>query len=265
MERRVAVHARADRKEVRWLVAIALLVGAPAANAAPKGAAAKAAFDKGVAAYTQGDWAGASEALGKSFELEADVETLFAWAQTERKLEHCDKATELYGKLLQIDMPAENKSVVQAKLEECKQILAQAPKPEPIVTAPPKADPVASQPEPSPARPAGDQPRAWWKDPVGGALVGVGVVGLGVGGVFLVQARSADKDKASATTYGEFQRLEDRASSRGKLGVIGLVGGGVLVGAGIVWYATHGQGKHSAQVTGWLAPDGGGVVALGAF
>lgn len=264
MERRVAVHARAHRKEVRWLVAIAVLVVAPAANAAPKGAAAKAAFDKGVAAYTQGDWAGASEALGKSFELEADVETLFAWAQTERKLEHCDKATELYGKLLQIDMPAENKAVVESKLSECKQILAQAPKAEPVVTSPPKADP-APEPVRSPGGSTVDEPRAWWKDPVGGALVGVGVVGLGVGGVFLVQARAADEDKASAATYGEFQRLEDRASSRGKLGVIGLIGGGVLIGAGIVWYATHGHGKQRAQVTGWLAPDGGGVVALGAF
>ncbi|CAN5698388.1 hypothetical protein BH11MYX3_BH11MYX3_07300 [soil metagenome] len=245
---------------MRWLVAIALLVAAPVASAAPKGAAAKAAFDTGVAAYTKGDYAAASESLGTSYELEADVETLFAWAQTERKLEHCDKATELYGKLLQIEMPAENKAVVQSKLEECRQIRA-AQKPEPVVTLPP---PVVTAPG-EPVSPPSEEIRAWWKNPVGGALVGIGVVGLGVGGVFMVQARAANKDKASATTYGEFERLDDRASSRGKLGVIGLVGGGVLVGAGIVWYATHGRGKRSTQVTGWLAPEGGGVLAFGAF
>jgi hypothetical protein len=250
---------------MRWLaLAVALVVGAPAAIAAPKGADAKAAFDAGVAAYTKGDYAGASEALGKSYGLEADIETLFAWAQTERKLEHCDKATELYNKLLQIDMPAENKAVVLTKLDECKQILAAQPKPEPQVPPPP----VTHDPVPPPVEhpPSSDEPRAWWKNPVGGALVGVGVVGLGVGGVFLVQARSADHDKANAPTYGEFRTLEARASSRGKLGMGALIGGGVLVGAGIVWYATHRSSEHRTAVTGWLAPEGGGgVVALGRF
>jgi len=267
MERRVPVHAGAHGQEMRWLaLVVALVVGAPSAIAAPKGAAAKAAFDKGVAAYTKGDYAGASEELGKSYALEADIETLFAWAQTERKLEHCDKATELYNKLLQIDMPAENKAVVNTKLEECKQILAAQPRPEPPVPQPPVThDPVPPSPPPVEHPPSSGE-RAWWKDPVGGALVGVGVVGLGVGGVFLVQARSANHDKATAPTYGAFRALEDRASSRGKLGVGALIGGGVLVGAGIVWYATHRSSEHRTAITGWLAPEGGGgVVALGRF
>ncbi len=261
MERRVTVHARAHGDQVKWLIALALVVAAPVASAAPKGAAAKAAFDKGVAAYTRGDYAAASASLGASYGLEADVETLFAWAQTERKLEHCDKATELYGKLLQIEMPAENKAVVESKLEECRRILAAQPMPDPVAPLPPPEVTPPIEPVTTP----GDGSRAWWKDPVGGALVGVGVVGLGVGGVFVVQARAANSDKAAATTYGEFQRLDDRASSRGTLGVIGLVGGGVLVGAGLVWYATHGSSKPSTQVTGWLAPEGGGVIAFGAF
>ncbi|MEO7092591.1 MAG: hypothetical protein ABI175_05020 [Polyangiales bacterium] len=250
---------------MKWLVATALVLGAASASAAPKGADAKAAFDKGVAAYTKGDYAGASDQLGRSYELEADVETLFAWAQTERKLEHCDKASGLYSKLLAADLPAANKAVVREKLDECQKILAaQAPKPEPVVTPPPVVEP-RPEPTPIPPPPPPDEGHAWWANPVGGALVGVGLVGVGVGTVFLVQGRAANKDKSTALDYGEFQRLEDRAESRGKLGTGVLIGGGVLVTAGIVWYATHGSSKRGPQVSAWGTPDGGGVLAFGRF
>lgn len=262
MERRIAVHARSHgRQEVKWLVGAALVVASSGAIAAPKGADAKAAFDKGVAAYTKGDFAGASDALGKSYGIEPDVETLFAWAQTERKLDHCAKASELYAKLLDADIPAENKAVVRDKFDECQKILAaQPPKPDKPVEPPPPV-PIESHPPPEPHA---EHP-AWWKNPVGDALLGAGIVGLGVGGVFLVQARSADHDKASAGTYGDFQRLEDRASSRGKLGVTFAIGGGALVAASIVWYATHGGAERKTSIAGWVAPEGGGVVALGRF
>jgi hypothetical protein len=248
---------------MKWLVALALVTGSSLASAAPKTGEAKVSFDTGVAAYSKGDFAAAAEALGKSYELEADVETLFAWAQAERKLEHCEKATELYAKLLDADLPAANKAVVRQKFDECQAILgAQAAQPpKPVVVAPRPPAPV----EPVPPPPH-ETSRAWWKDPVGGTLVGLGVVGLGVGGVFLVQARSADKDKDSSPDYAEFQRLADRADSRGKLGVSVVIGGGVLATAGIVWYATHGSSSSPpTTVTGWLGSDGGGLAAIGAF
>ncbi len=271
MERRLAVHARAHRKALSGLLAAAvLLTGAPLASAAPKTPEAKAAFDRGVAAYTANDYATASEALGQSYALEADVETLFAWAQTERKLERCDKASELYGKLLAYDLPAENKAAIRAKLEECKAIIAaQKPvPPAPVEPPPPVPEPA---PTPAPQPPPPDEPlpaftpRAWWKDPVGGALVGVGIVGLGVGGYLLVSASSLDGDKDKATSYGEFERLEDKAKSRGTLGVIATASGGALLVGGIIWYATRGRDERPTQVTGWITADGGGVATTGRF
>ena len=265
MERRLAVHARAHRKALSGLlVAAVLLAGAPLAFAAPKTPEAKAAFDRGVAAYTANDYASASEALGQSYALEPDVETLFAWAQTERKLERCDKASELYGKLLAYDLPDENKAAIRTKLEECKAIIGAQKPVEPVPTPAPTPEP-ARPPPPPEAPPPISTTRAWWKDPVGGALVGVGVIGLGVGGYFLVSASSLDSDKDNATSYGEFQRLEDKAKSRGTLGVIAAAGGGALVVAGIVWYATRGGGERPPQVTGWITADGGGVAAAGRF
>ncbi|HEY5922879.1 MAG TPA: hypothetical protein VIV11_14470 [Kofleriaceae bacterium] len=279
---------------------VALLVTATTAHAAPKGQAARAQFDKGVTAYTKGDYAAAAEALGASFVLEADVETLFAWAQTERKLGHCDRASELYRKLLGMNLPAENKEAIQVQINECKVIIADqkkaaktapkpdpkvAPKPEPKVA--PKPDPkvapkpveakpveptpVPVQPTPEPAptevlpvEPVQAEGRVWWKDPIGGAVVGAGVVGLGLGIVFLVQGSAAESDKATAMSYPEYESLANRAESRGRLGVISLVAGSALIACGVVRYVTLKPSKET-QVTTLALPGGGGLALSGRF
>lgn len=283
MERRFAVHAGPHRQEVsgvprepvtrtvlrEWvappmhavrvraaLVSAIVLAASPVLGA-PKSHDARAQFDRGVAAYTKGDYAAAAEALGASFVLESDAETLFAWAQTERKLGHCERAIELYTKLLAMDLPAENKQAIEVQIDECKAVLAEEQQREP-------APVVAPAPPPEPAPVAHDDARAWWKDPVGGALVGAGVVGVGLGTVFLVQGRNADADKDRATTYPEYVRLSDRAESRGRLGVIGLAAGGALVAGGIIWYLTR---KPAAErtLTTLVLPSGGGVALSGRF
>jgi tetratricopeptide (TPR) repeat protein len=282
----------------------ATLVASTAAFAAPKAGEARVQFDRGVAAYTKGDYAAAAEALGASFVLEADPETLFAWAQTERKLGHCDRAIDLYGKLLGMDLPAENKQAIRVQISECKAITAdkatkpadkatkpadKATKPadkaigtKPVdkpVEAPPVETPVPTPPlEQQPIdsaqldttppreepRPITNEGRAWWKDPVGGALVGAGAISIGVGIVFLVQASAADADKSDALLYPEFESLADRAESRGRLGVIGLGAGGALATAGVVWYVTHKPSSERA-VTTLVLPSGAGVAFSGRF
>jgi tetratricopeptide (TPR) repeat protein len=266
--------------------ALAALLATSPAVAAPKGGEARVQFDKGVAAYTKGDYAAAAEALGASFVLEADPETLFAWAQTERKLGHCDRAIDLYTKLLGMDLPAANKDAVRVQINECKAILAeQKPKPadakptKPAEPAPitPKPAESASTPPPvttaqvettPPPReerpPITSEGRAWWKDPVGGALVGTGAVVIGLGVVFLVQGSAADSDKQAAMTYPEYEELANRAESRGRLGVIGLVMGGALVTGGIVWYATR-KPSGDRAVSTLVLPGGGGVALSGRF
>ena len=250
---------------MRTALAIAALLAATPAVAAPKGKAAKAAFDRGVTAYTKGDFAAASEALGQSYKLEPDVETLFAWAQAERQQEHCDKAIELYNKLLESKLPDENKQVVSEKLGECKKIVA-ARTPEPL----PETQPSEPEAKPLPeVRPPdkGPEGKSRWKDPLGGVLVGTGVVGLAVGGYFLSVAKGADSDaKALAKmggTYSEVEDLNDKAESKGRIGVIAAIAGGALIVGGVVRYAT--RSTKATTVTGWLAPDGGGIAALGRF
>jgi tetratricopeptide (TPR) repeat protein len=255
-----------------WLAAVAVLAialaFAPQAAASPKGAQAKAAFDRGVVAYQKGEFAAAADALGTSFKLEPDVETLFAWAQAERQLENCEKSIELFNKLLGFDLPTENKKVVQGKIDECKAIIA-AKQPKDPVPTPAPVKPVEDPPQvvkPLPDDPPTTPGRSpWWKDPIGDGLVGLGVVGLGVGGYFLISARQAEQE--SRKNIDKFQENDDLAQSRGKIGVISTIAGGVLVVGGIVRYATRGGGggQERRTVTGWLTPDGGGIAAFGRF
>ncbi|HSD86831.1 MAG TPA: hypothetical protein VLB44_04925 [Kofleriaceae bacterium] len=253
---------------MRALFVVALL--AATASAAPKGAKARKEFDRGVAAYAKGDYQAASVAFEKSNALETDAETLFAWAQAERKLDLCETAISLYTKLLAMDLPAENKEAINVQIGECKDILAarkpaepakpEPAKPEPVVDSQPIQPPADSQPEPAPA-PEG---HAWWKDPVGGGLVGAGVIGVGMGIVFLVRGHAADQDKLHATSYQDFQTLDNQAKSNGTIGVVSLVIGGALAGGGVYWYATQTH-ANDKTLTGWLDNHGGGLAFGGAF
>jgi len=283
VEQRLDFHAGADRKMMRRLVSALAVVAISASPvvAAPKKKPALAEFNKGVEAFQKGDLATASEAFGKSFSLEADVETLFAWAQVEKKLDHCEKANELFEKLLTMKLPEENKAVVRGAIDECKAAIA-AKQPPPVETKPdpkpdskPDPEPVVdtkpeAQPEirPNPDRAPSDEGSspAWWKNPVGGALVGLGLVGVGVGTVFFIQGKNLDADKDKATSYTDYESKADDAESKGRIGVIGLAAGGALIVGGVIWYATHSGGKKKeSTVSGWVAPDSGGFAVSGRF
>jgi hypothetical protein len=251
----------------------ALLVAsllATTAYAAPKGKAAKKEFARGVAAYQKGDFAAASTALGKSYKLEPDTETLFAWAQSERQQNKCESAIDLYNQLLAKDMPSANKDAVRTKLDECKAIIAAS---KPVVVEPPKkVEPVVEEPAPVPA-PVQEEPppqvivretrQPWYKDPIGDSLTIAGVVSLGVGGYFLYSGKQAeDKSKESDAVFEEQQ---DKAESHGRLGVVFTVAGGVLIASGIVRYMTRPSHESSTQLTGWVNESSGGIAAFGRF
>lgn len=279
MERRLAVHAGDDaealtprRPTMRTALAlVALAATASPVMAKPKKRDAKAAFDRGVAAYKKNDYPGASSALMKSYELEADVDTLFAWAQAERKQEHCDKASELYEKLLTYKLPPENKSAVEAKLQECREIFAAAqakPAAQPVAPLPP--EPTRAEVAPTPVAPVAEVVderggRAWYKDPVAIALLGTGVVATGLGTGLLLSAKSLHDDSEAATDYAKHKSLADDAQSRSTLGLITVAAGGALVIGGVVWVVTHRGRAEQPPVSAWLTSRGGGLAFTGGF
>lgn len=264
-------------KTAALLVASSLL--ATSALAAPKTRGAKKEFQKGVAAYQKGDFVAASSALARSYKLEPDTETLFAWAQSERQQNKCESAIDLYNRLLEKDMPSENKDAVRAKLDECRAIIAaKAPKVEPKIEpkvepkTEPKTEPKPVEPVVEPVTPVQEPPprvvvvetrTPWYKDAIGDSLTIAGVVSLGVGGFFLYSAKQAeDKSKENDSVFEENQ---DKAESRGRLGVVFTVAGGVLIASGIVRYMTRPAQESSTQLTGWVTETSGGVAAFGRF
>jgi tetratricopeptide (TPR) repeat protein len=266
------------------LAALVLAATAGTAVARPKTRAARAAFDKGVTAYQKNNFQAAADALGRSFEIERDPDTLFAWAQAERKLDRCDRAIVLYEQLLQHpNLPEANRSVVEQKLAECRTIVAQvappaeatvAPAPvaraEPVTAAPelqPAAGPVSSPPGSGPESPSAESPAyRWYKDPVGLSLVGVGLVAAGIGGGYLLAARAAASDAQAAASYDQIRPLNDKIDQRNKIGAGALIAGGVLVVGGASWilWKQHDSGERRV-VTGWLSPGSAGVVLGGRF
>ena len=83
-----------------------------------------------------------------------------------------------------------------------------------------------------------------------------------------MQGKQAESDSDKAGNLDDFRRLDDRAQSKGKLGVIVGASGAVLLVAGIVRYATRGTDKpreDRTEVTGYFDGTSGGFVAFGRF
>ena len=286
------------------LVVLLALATTSLVAAGPRRRAAKMQFAKGVAAYHKDDFAGASTSFGRSYSIEADVATLFAWAQAERKQGHCDKASDLYGKLLVSKLVAAKKTIVKGQLEECKRILAddqaaakavadqataeraeadrarqaeadRAAKADADHEARAAADRAAQAdahraPDPRPVPPpAPSHGSPWYTDDLGDAIVLVGVAGAGVGVAMLISGHAAETaSKNPALTYDQFIKLDDRATSRGTIGMVSASAGGALIVLGLVRLAAHSTratGDDQTRLTGWIAPAGGGLALAGRF
>jgi tetratricopeptide (TPR) repeat protein len=303
VERRLAVHAGGNSQALTtaprrpgprgaWTQAIALVAlvaMVSAAEAKPRRRDARVHFDRGVAAYQKGSYEAASDELSKAFNLEHDPDTLFAWAQAERKLEHCDKAIDLYGRLLAFPLPAANKTAVEQKLDECRAIVAMQ-KPEPTSTSEPAVKPPAVKPPPAKAAElsselAVEPPRVaertfapepaehdtsvhaptWYTDPVAIGLLGAGLAATGIGAGVLISAKSLDDDANHAASYDETVDLNQKAKSRAQLGLITTGAGGALVAGGILWIVLHRGSTESRPVSAWVAPGGAGIAVRSSF
>jgi tetratricopeptide (TPR) repeat protein len=257
-----------SRRHHTWLAA-ALIFAAGTADAKPKRRDALTSYERGVAAYKKGNYDAAVQALGKSFSIERDVDTLFAWAQAERKLDHCEKAIELLNQLLSYDLPAANREVVETRLTECRAEIAQRTppspplEPAPAATPPPAPAPVVETPPPAPP-PSGPASAGWYRDPLALGLVGGGVLAAGVGTALLLSARALDDDSYNAPNIEESRSLKDKAHARGNLGLITAGAGGALIVGGIARILFHDTGEKPA-VTGWVKAGGAGLAITGAF
>jgi len=224
---------------VKRIIALALCTTVAAAQPADD---AKSLYDKGVAAYTDHDYAAAVQAFHDAYNAEARPEFLFAWAQAERLSGDCASAIVHYRKFLDGHPPAVQAEAAQQPLVRCERALADQPPPPTAVAAPPPPPPPAPTPTPTPTPlappPPPPPPRHFYQDALGDALVAGGIVAAGVGVGLLAAAGSPD----AATTWSDFQMRHDSAVTRQRFGAIALGVGAALIAGGVTHWVLWSQG-----------------------
>jgi hypothetical protein len=211
----------------------------------------RALYDRGLAAYQSKDYATAIRAFEQGFALEPRREFLFANAQARRLAGDCRGAVPLYQRFLEMVPPPVQASATQIALGRCAQQMAtekRPPLPAPVIVVPP--------PPPAP-------PPPWTHDRWGAALLTTGVVGLAVGGGFLAASFAAlPSADAPMSTKNAYDAARSSADTRHAIGVVGLVGGGALVAAGVARYAWI---RHERRVRATLTIVPGGLALGGSF
>jgi hypothetical protein len=227
-------------------------------------AAAPAPDDPGrraEAAFTAGDYEAAAKAAGEAHVATGDPKYLYAQAQAERFGGRCDLAVEHYRSFITLVPSSDATLAAQDNIAECEALLAAAPAPAPVEPLGP------AEPEPAALPVDAPRPRHWARDPVGGVLVGAGVVVLGVGGGLYGQAKADERAAMRATDVVAYGERIDRAYTLSRAGLPVMIIGGALVVGGVVRWAVlarrNARSQDLARIA-WFAqrlqPAAGGVL-----
>jgi len=217
------------------LVAASIAVSTPAVAAEPPALSptARATLERGLRSYAVGAWSAAIDAFRDGYQREPHPDFLYALAQAQRMSGDCASAIATYRAFLRTDPSERQAAPARANLARCDAELAR----ERAASAPPLPSPPVERATP-PAPPV-DQPPRWWRDPAGGALVGVGLALVGAGGALWGVGESDVAAINAAPTYADRMRLlggADRAEALRTAGVITVAAGGVaLLGGAIRW------------------------------
>lgn len=255
-------------------LAAALSVASPVLAAAPESASgfsnkkAEAAYAAGIEKFDRGDFDEALVDLDASLRIEESAKALYAKAQSLNKLDRCREAVPIYNRVLKMlpdDSPAQ--PAVKDALVTCAEKLATEDTPPPVVLEP--DDPIEDEPVEAvdeeltddPAEPTG---KRWYADPYAPVLAGLGLVGVGVGSYFLVEA--SRENKKQPMVYEDFEAKAERVQTlRIQGGVITGVGGALLLG-GIIRYAVLGaREKRDMAFTPVASPRFTGLTLQGRF
>jgi tetratricopeptide (TPR) repeat protein len=140
-----------------------------------------------------------------------------------------------------LEPPARDQTAADAEVEivRCRgEALGPTPPPEPPVaeaSAPVEAEPRPSAPLATDPRSSVERP--WYRDPLGGALLGTGSIATAVGIGLLVGAAVTDANAERAAAASIFVEETRRARMLGTAGIAALGAGGVVLAAAILRYA----------------------------
>jgi len=133
----------------------------------------------------------------------------------------------------------------------------------------PPTEPAPDGPKPQPSAPTQavtdrSEPEPWYVDTLGWSLAGVGALGLGVGGYFLIDAASIDEQANTEPSQEVRQQLRDKAGTRRVIGAfVGIAGLGLLAG-GVIKLYVHTPSDEQAVSWG-IGVNGSGIQVFGRF
>jgi tetratricopeptide (TPR) repeat protein len=259
------------------IVAVALvgslsLVAHAAPPLKPKSSKARAHFEKAIELYKAEDFDAAAAEANAGLAIEEHESLLFILAQAERQRGNCVEAVEILTKFIEMTQSEDGRQNALSVKALCAEELAEiARKAELERQAAEQAEAEAdAETEPPPPPPKVEPATPWYRDPLGGALVGVGGVAVLAGSAVLITAAVLDPEASS--DYGTF---DERRQLRPKLLLAGglTAGLGALVGAGgaVRWVLLAKKNKDTAPVAAriqfgpWLDRRRAGVVLSGRF
>jgi tetratricopeptide (TPR) repeat protein len=227
--------------------AMMFLLALPASVLAGPKEDAQAHIVKATEAHQRSDFNVALQELEAAYAIDPQPDLLYAIGQVYVKLERCADAISYYERYLATAPTLEAAGQAQEAIDACKAKLP-APEPQPAPTPlPPPSPPTTS---------------AWYKDPIGGALVGGGLVAGALGVVFYLGARNELDEAEAAMTLPAYEDHVDSAHSKRLVSVILFGGGAALIAGGIARYVMHDAGATEARRVGVVPTSGGGLLTL---
>jgi tetratricopeptide (TPR) repeat protein len=247
------------------MICLALLVFSPTSNEERANEErANEHLQMGVQLFEDGEYERAISQFRRGYGTNPRPEFLFAWAQAERLRGRCDLAISLYDDFLATQPNERPAEAARQQIERCQREEADqktlavdstliAPESE-VPTAAFPAPTSSPSPKESRSRRRGQDPRPWHRDPAGGALVGIGIVGvvggagmLGGGGSFTARAKGSVllKDYQNDTRNARALYIAG--------GITTGIGLGLLIAGatrwGIVRKRIQREGRHVAALT----------------
>lgn len=229
-------------RPLRMLVALVLALGvASPAAAAPRARAGdpdaeyvRTVVGRAAAHVDAGRYAEALAVLDEAERTRPHAVFVYVRATIEERRGDCERASQLYERFLELDVPDSDAEDARRGIERCRG--SSPAEPDPPVAAEP-SPPSSETPALDPGPPDGPPPRPWITDPWGGVLAATGLVGMGVGVGLVARSRADARASTTAATLQDFDELSRRAVRLDTAGIVTLGVGSALLLAGVVRYA----------------------------
>jgi tetratricopeptide (TPR) repeat protein len=257
-----------------WQLAIAcaIVVAAGAAHADDV-QAAREHFEKGTRLYDLGQYGDAAKEYEAAYKAKDDPALLFNCGQAYRGAGEPEKAVGFFKSFLRKMPDAPNRAEVEARIAELQHVIEiqhRSNSRPPQGTLPPSSMQIILQTTHTTRGPNADELRAARTKRVAGLAVGgVGIVALGLGGMFTGLASNANHQIVQGDMWSTTQ--QDRRNGFEAGSVACFAAGGALVAAGLVTYLVgrheerHKYSVEQIQFTPAAGPHSAGASLTGRF